>query len=72
MDFFVANLVIPTGGLLLALFAGWALTRESFMDELDWKNQPLLFGGLRFLIKFVAPIAIIGIFLVNIFGTSVA
>ena len=72
MDFFVANLLIPTGGLLLALFAGWALTRESMADELGWQNSPVLLTTLRFLIKFVALIAIIGIFLVNIFGTSVA
>jgi neurotransmitter:Na+ symporter, NSS family len=72
MDFFVANLVIPMGGLLLALFAGWAFTRESLADELGWQNNPVLLSTLRFLIKFVAPIAIIGIFLVNIFGTSVA
>ncbi len=72
MDFLVANLIIPMGGLLLALFAGWALSKESLQDELDWKENPLLLSGLRFLIKFVAPIAIIGIFIVNIFGTSVA
>jgi neurotransmitter:Na+ symporter, NSS family len=72
MDFFVANLLIPTGGLLLALFAGWALTRESLADELGWQNNPVLLLTLRFLVKIVAPIAILGIFLVNIFGTSVA
>jgi neurotransmitter:Na+ symporter, NSS family len=72
MDFFVANLVIPMGGLLMALFAGWALTRESLADELGWQNNPVLLNILRFLIKIVAPIAIIGIFMVNIFGTSVA
>ena len=70
MDFFVANLVIPIGGLLLALFAGWSLSRESLMDELGWKENPKLTGLLRFLIKFVAPILIIGVFVVNIFGTE--
>jgi NSS family neurotransmitter:Na+ symporter len=68
MDFFVANLLIPMGGLLLALFAGWAFTRESMADELGWQNNPLLLMTLRFLIRFVAPIAIIGIFVVNLIG----
>ena len=72
MDFFVANIVIPMGGLLLALFAGWAMTRESLMDELGWSENPALFALLRFLIKFVAPVAIIGIFAVNLIGNSVA
>lgn len=72
MDFFVANIIIPMGGLLLALFAGWAMTRESLMDELGWSENPALFALLRFLIKFVAPVAIIGIFAVNLIGNSVA
>jgi len=72
MDFFVANIVIPMGGLLLALFAGWAMTRESLMDELGWSENPALFALLRFLIKFVAPVAIIGIFAANLIGNSVA
>jgi NSS family neurotransmitter:Na+ symporter len=68
MDFFVANLVIPMGGLVLALFAGWAFSRDSLADELGWKDNPALLGLLRFLIRFVAPIAIIGIFVINIVG----
>lgn len=72
MDFFVANLVIPVGGLLIALFAGWALSGESLSEELGLTKDRAVFRCLRFLVKFVAPIAIMGIFLVNIFGNSVA
>jgi len=68
MDFFIANIVIPVGGLLIALFAGWVMTRESLEDELGWSENPGLFTFWRILVKFVAPVAIISIFVVNIAG----
>ena len=68
MDFFIANIVIPVGGLLIALFAGWVMTRDSLEDELGWSENPKLFMFWRILVKFVAPIAIISIFVVNIAG----
>jgi neurotransmitter:Na+ symporter, NSS family len=71
MDFFVANILIPVGGLLLALFAGWVMTKDSIADELDWNSNDLQFKIWRFLVKIVAPIAIISIFIVNIFFVNV-
>lgn len=66
MDFFVANLVIPIGGLLLALFAGWAMSADSLADELAVDKQTFLFGIWRLLVKFIAPIAIAMIFIANV------
>ncbi len=68
MDFFIANIVIPVGGLLIALFAGWTMSRDSLVDELGWGENPRLFALWRIMVKFVAPIAIISIFVVNIAG----
>lgn len=72
MDFFIANIVIPVGGLLIALFAGWVMTRDSIVDELGWGAYPNLYMFWRILVRFVAPIAIISIFAVNLLGNSVA
>lgn len=72
MDFFIANIVIPVGGLLIALFAGWVMTGDSIMDELNWSEKPALYLFWRILVRFVAPIAIISIFAVNLLGDSVA
>ncbi len=68
MDFFIANIVIPVGGLLIALFAGWVISRDSIQEELGLDDNPRLFMFWQILVKFVAPIAIISIFVVNIFG----
>ena len=61
LDFFTANIVIPGGGLLLALFAGWALTSETLRQELGIESR-VGFGALRFVIRYVAPVAIALVF----------
>jgi len=67
MDFVTANVLIPTGGLLIALFAGWMMTRESIRAELGL-DKAIAFFIWRLLVRFVAPFAILAIFAVNIFG----
>ena len=66
-DFVTANVLIPVGGLLIALFAGWMMTRESIAAELRL-NQASAFTIWRWLVRFVAPLAIIAIFAFNLFG----
>jgi NSS family neurotransmitter:Na+ symporter len=68
MDFVTANVLIPTGGLLIALFAGWMMTRESIRAELGLKKATAFFVW-RTLVRFVAPFAILAIFAANIFVT---
>jgi NSS family neurotransmitter:Na+ symporter len=60
-DFFTANLVIPIGGFLIAVFSGWVLSSDSLRDELGLKDSAW-FGSLRFIIRYVAPIAIALVF----------
>ena len=72
MDFLVANIIIPVGGLILALFAGWAISKESIADELGWSVNSGLFRSWRFLVRYLAPVAIMSIFIFNIVGGSAA
>jgi NSS family neurotransmitter:Na+ symporter len=67
MDFFTANVLIPTGGLLVALFAGWMMTRESIRAELGLQRATA-FRIWRSLVRVVAPIAIMAIFAANVFA----
>ena len=66
MDYSVSNLLIPFNGLLIVLFAGWAVSKktshEEFGDETGW-----LYLAWRFVVRFVAPI---GIALVLIAGLA--
>lgn len=61
-DFVTANVLLPLGGLLIAVFAGWVLSRGSSMDELAM-GERLGYRLWRFLIRYVAPVAVAVVFL---------
>ena len=65
LDFIASNILLPLGGLLIVIFVGWYMTRKEVMDELTNNNSLKfkLFKGYRFIVKFLAPVAIAGIFL---------
>jgi len=57
LDFFVSNLLIPFNALLIAIFAGWIMSRKSILEELGLQSEAL-FAYLRFILRYVAPIVI--------------
>ncbi len=68
LDFVTANILIPLGGLLIALFAGWIMSRGSILNELGLPDA-MAFRSWYLLVRYVAPTAIVAIFLVNMVGT---
>ena len=60
LDYTAANWLLPIGGLLIALFAGWALRRRDTRDELETGHPDVgrIHGGWLFLIRFAAPVAV--------------
>ena len=71
-DYITSNIMLPVGGLLLAVFAGWKLKKANYMDELTNGGTLSIPRWLAmtvfYLVKFVAPIAISVIFLNCILG----
>ena len=64
-DWTSSNLLLPIGGMLISLFVGWYLKRELVRNELT-NYGTLRLRGLRvliFILRFVAPLAILGILL---------
>ena len=57
----LTNIFMPLGGLLIALFAGWALTTSEVLKEM--RTNQAWFGIWRFLVRFVAPAAVAFVFL---------
>ncbi|NAW34273.1 sodium-dependent transporter [Halomonas alimentaria] len=57
----LTNIFMPLGGLLIALFAGWALTHSEVMKEM--RTNETWFAIWRFLVRFVAPAAVSFVFL---------
>ncbi|PXX96285.1 sodium-dependent transporter [Halomonas sp. LBP4] len=60
----LTNIFMPLGGLLIALFAGWALTHSEVMKEM--RTSEAWFTVWRFLVRFVAPAAVAFVFLRSI------
>jgi NSS family neurotransmitter:Na+ symporter len=58
---FITNILMPLGGLLIALFAGWALTREQVMEQMA--TNTVWFAIWQFLVRFIAPTAVAFVFL---------
>ena len=61
VDYLTSNIMLPLGGLLIAVFAGWVMCRNSTSDELG--NSGALFRSWRVLARFVAPIGILFVLL---------
>ncbi|MBR1681753.1 MAG: sodium-dependent transporter [Bacteroidaceae bacterium] len=66
-DFLSAKIIMPLGGFLLSIFVGWYLPRNLVIKELT-NNHKLrfprwLFVSFFFLIRWVAPLAIMAIFI---------
>jgi len=61
LDYLTSNIMLPLGGLLISLFAGYFLPRAASEEELHL--DPRLYAGWRFLVRFVAPLAVTLIFL---------
>lgn len=64
-DFLTAKIMLPLGGLFIALFTGWYLDKKIVWDEIT--NQGSLkvgtYKALIFLLKYLAPIAITLVFI---------
>ncbi|HZX23582.1 MAG TPA: sodium-dependent transporter, partial [Woeseiaceae bacterium] len=61
LDFLTSNIMLPLGGLLITVFAGWIMCANSTSEELGGAGR--LYRAWRFLARWVAPVAVILVFL---------
>lgn len=52
----VTQFLMPIGGILVCIFAGWVMQRQYSLDELFGGNDNLLYKAWLFIVRFVAPI----------------
>ncbi len=62
MDYLTANIMLPLGGLCIALFAGWVMAQDNVKTELNFKKL-WVFKSWVVLIKYVSPVAVAIVFL---------
>lgn len=66
IDEFTSNVLIPLSALFIAIFVGWILNRDITANELGF--HPALYSLWRFLVRIVAPVFVVGIAVMLIFG----
>jgi len=62
LDYLTSNIMLPLGGLFIAIFAGWIMAKKSTQDELSIKSS-FNYHVWRILIRYVTPAAVIIVFL---------
>jgi NSS family neurotransmitter:Na+ symporter len=61
-DHFASNIMLPIGGIFLALFAGWVLPTRLFVEEIGIGRRAAWL--LRFLLRYIVPscVAVLALF----------
>jgi len=67
VDFFSANIALPLGGILIAIFVGWILTSKEKHEEV-FEFPAWLYLIWNFLVRFIAPVAILVVLVVLLTG----
>ncbi len=67
LDILTSNIMLPLGGILIAVFAGWVMRRASTEEELAMSTGAG-YRVWRFLVRFVAPTSVGVVLFFLIFG----
>ena len=62
LDFLTANIMLPLGGLLIAVFVGWFASSDLVKKEANIENEAV-FNAWRFVVRYISPAAVCVIFL---------
>ena len=69
LDYLTSNILLPLGGIMITIYVGWLISKESIDKELNIKSSILRF--IWYLsARFVAPIAVVLVML-NALGFSI-
>ncbi|MBT8086562.1 MAG: sodium-dependent transporter [Gammaproteobacteria bacterium] len=60
IDYFTANLLMPIGAILMAVFVGWLVKKDVLAGDLDFGGTTL-FNIWLWMIRIVVPVAILGV-----------
>jgi len=65
LDYIVSNWMMPAGGVLVAVLAGWGLKRSATLEEWNMTDRGQ-YNTWRFLVRYLVPAAIALVFIVNL------
>ncbi len=62
LDYLTSNIMLPLGGLFIAIFSAWIMKKASVREELDMRSSGA-FDYWYILVRFVTPIGVVLVFL---------
>lgn len=67
-DYLSSNILLPLGGMVVSLFVGWRLDRETFVSQLSFNGKLPAWVSLYLLItlRFIAPACIAAVFIAGL------
>jgi len=65
IDYATANLMMPLGGILMALFVGWRIKPEALSSDLSF-GSPTLFNAWLWMIRVIVPLAILWVLVTSL------
>ena len=65
VDYLTANIMLPLGGLFIAIFAAWIMKRSATQEEFAMGDS-VAYRLWRFLIRYVTPVAVLVVFVTGL------
>jgi len=65
LDYVVSNIVMPVGGICVAVIAGWSLDRANVLSESGFSDGPV-FTLWRAALRYVVPVAVAAVLILNL------
>ncbi|GMQ96669.1 MAG: sodium-dependent transporter [Gammaproteobacteria bacterium] len=66
IDFLTSNVLLPLGGVLVAVFVAWLMKRETSCNELNITGATCGYPLWRLLTRYVSPVLVLIIFIVGL------
>ena len=70
LDYLTANIMLPLGGLLVAIFAGWTMKRTIVEKELNMSSYAL-YATWTIIVRLVSPAAVIVVMVWTLFSEQI-
>lgn len=66
LDFLTAQIMLPLGGMFIALFVGWFMNRAVIAAEIGGESHPM-FNIWLYILKFVSPVLVAVVMIVTLY-----
>ena len=61
-DFLTNQIMLPLGGIFIAIFVGWIMKKEHVMDEIGITDN-FGFQAWKFILRYIAPLLVALVFI---------